>query len=193
MFVLLVDLRVESISMASVPGYTNEGILFSGILFFSPLVGHIGPPYIATLTLPVLMIRLSVWLFSPTVNVNSPSALNVNTPPLDHQPHVDAPPYSPIGSSYRSSSSPSEISVANNQVDKKKKKQKIKKNKNKKEGNLLTTARHVGSDQPASGNHFGSVDGVVMYKNCKPKFPCRICKGDNLLKDFPGIPKVVEV
>jgi hypothetical protein len=80
-------------------------------------------------------------------------------------------------------------------VDKKKKKRKIKKKKTKKEENIPTTAGHVGSDQPTSGHHAGSVDGVIKSnkKNRKPKFPCRICKGDHLLKDFPGIPKVVEV
>jgi hypothetical protein len=32
-----------------------------------------------------------------------------------------------------------------------------------------------------------------MKMHHKPKFPCRLCKGDHLLKDFPSIPKVVEV
>ena len=27
----------------------------------------------------------------------------------------------------------------------------------------------------------------------KVKFPCRLCKGDHLLRDFPGIPRVLEV
>jgi hypothetical protein len=26
-----------------------------------------------------------------------------------------------------------------------------------------------------------------------PKFPCNLCKGNHLLKGFPGIPKVLEV
>jgi hypothetical protein len=179
----------------SVPGTTNEGTLFPGIPFVSPSVGHVGPPYIATLTLPGLTIGLPVWLFSTPVNVNAPSASYVSTPPQDHQPHVDPLPSSPVGSSSHSSSSPSEISTASNQVDKKKKKRKIKKKKNKLGGKLPTTAGHVGSDQPTIVHHVGSVDNVDKSTKThrKPKFPCRICKGDHLLKDFPGIPKVVEV
>jgi hypothetical protein len=30
-------------------------------------------------------------------------------------------------------------------------------------------------------------------KNPKPKFPCSLCKGDHFLRDFPGIPKVLEM
>jgi hypothetical protein len=30
-------------------------------------------------------------------------------------------------------------------------------------------------------------------KNIKPKFPCRICKGDHFLRDFPDLPKVLEM
>jgi hypothetical protein len=104
-------------------------------------------------------------------------------------------PSLPIGYSSHSSSSTSESSVASNQVDKKKKKRKIKKNKNKLGGKLPTTAGHVGSNQPAIVHHVGSVYNVKKSTKThrKPKFPCNICNGDHLLKDFPGIPKVVEV
>jgi hypothetical protein len=78
------------------------------------------------------------------MNVNSPSASFVSNPPQDHQPHIDPFPSSPVQSSSHSSSSPSEISIASNQVDKKKKKRKIKKKKNKLGGGLPTTAGHVG-------------------------------------------------
>jgi hypothetical protein len=30
-------------------------------------------------------------------------------------------------------------------------------------------------------------------KNLKPKFPCSLCKGDHFLRDFPSIPKVLEM
>jgi hypothetical protein len=30
-------------------------------------------------------------------------------------------------------------------------------------------------------------------KNLKPKFPCSLCKGDHFLRDFSGIPKVLEM
>jgi hypothetical protein len=35
--------------------------------------------------------------------------------------------------------------------------------------------------------------GNIRMKNMKPKFPCSICKGDHFQRDFPGIPKVLEV
>jgi hypothetical protein len=61
--------------MVSVPINTNKGTHFPWIPFFSPSMGHVGPPYIATLTLLVLTIGLPVWLFSTPVNVNTPSDL----------------------------------------------------------------------------------------------------------------------
>ena len=30
-------------------------------------------------------------------------------------------------------------------------------------------------------------------KNLKPKFPCILCKGDHFLRDFPSLPKVLEI
>jgi hypothetical protein len=85
--------------------------------------------------------------------------------------------------------------VASNQVDKKKKKRQIKKKKNKLGDKIPTTAGDVESDQPAIVHHVGSVDNVdkSIKTHRKPKFPCRLCKGDHLLKDCPGIPVVVEV
>jgi hypothetical protein len=181
--------------MESIPGTTHEGIPFLRIEFISPYVGHVGPPYITTLTLSGLTIGLSVWFFSTPVNINDSSASFVSIPPHDHQPHVNPLPSSPVGSSSHSSSSPSEISTASNQVDKKNKKRMIKKKKNNLGGKLPTSAGHVGSDQPTTVHHAGSVDIVDKSTKThrKPKFPCSICKGEHLLKDFPGIPKVVEV
>jgi hypothetical protein len=46
--------------MASIPGTTNEGTHFYGIPFAYPSMGHIGPPYITTLTLLGLTIGLPV-------------------------------------------------------------------------------------------------------------------------------------
>jgi len=65
------------------------------------------------------------------VNENSPSSSSLRNPPQENQPHVNSLPFSPIGYSSHSSSSPSESSVASNEVDKKKKKINIKKKKNK--------------------------------------------------------------
>jgi hypothetical protein len=54
---------------------------------------------------------------------------------------------------------------------------------------------HVGSKQPTTVNCTGSVDKVdkSKMKNPKPKFPCSLCKGDHFLRDFPGLPKVLEM
>jgi hypothetical protein len=196
----LVDLRSSQCQWQSVPGSTNEGTPFPGEPFTFPSFGNVGPPCIATLSLPGLTIGLLVWLFPTPVILNFPSTSNapnasdVSTPPTN-QPHVDLSPSSPVRSPSLSPSSPSEISKVSSQVDKKKKKQKEKKKKNQKETKPPTASGHVGSEQPTIVNHTGSVDKVdkSKMKNPKPKFPCRICKGDHFLRDFPGLPKVLEM
>jgi hypothetical protein len=78
-------------------------------------------------------------------------------------------------------------------VNKKKKKRKNKKKKNKQGSKLPTTVKHVGK-QPVTVNHAGSVDDVKITQTTrKPKYPCRLCKGSHLLKDCPGLSKVIEV
>jgi hypothetical protein len=173
--------------MVSVPGMTNEGTPFPGEPFVFPSYRNIGPPYIATLSLPGLTIGLPVWLFSTPV-ISNAGASDVSTPPT-HQPHVDLSPSLPIESPSISPSSPSEISKASSQVDKKKKKQKEKK-KNQK-GTKPPTTSNVGSKQPTTVNSIGSVDEVhkTKMKNLKPKFPCSICKGDHFLRDFLVFPR----
>jgi hypothetical protein len=80
-------------------------------------------------------------------------------------------------------------------VDKNKKQRKIKKKKNKQGSKLPTIAVHVGSNQLVIVNHVGNIDEVhkLTDTNHKPKFPCRLCKGDHLLRDCPGLTKVLEV
>jgi hypothetical protein len=129
------------------------------------------------------------------------SASVVSTSPQEHQPHVDPSPSSPVRSSFPSSlarsssissSSPSESSVASNPVDKKKKKRKNKKKKNKQGSKLPTTVRHVGN-QPVTVDCARSVDDAKITQTTrKPKYPCRLCKGNHLLNDCPGLSKVVE-
>jgi hypothetical protein len=180
--------------MVSIPGMTNEGTPFPGEPFVFPSYGNIGPPHISTLSLLGLTIGLPVWLFSTQVIPNIVSGLVTSTSNQEHQPHVDPSPSSPIRSSSPSSlarsssissSSPSERSQAGNLVDKKKK-------KNKKGSKLLTTVKHVGK-QPIIVNRVGSVDDVkITQTTCKPKYPCRICKGIHLLKDCPSLSKVIE-
>jgi hypothetical protein len=188
--------------MASVPGMTNEGTPALGEPFIFPSYGNIGPPHIDTLSLPGLTIGLPVWLFSTQVISNAVSASVTRTSPHKHQPHVDPSPSSLVRSSSTSSlarspsvssSSSSESYEASNPVNKKKKKRKIKKKKDKQGLKLPTTVKHVGK-QPVTINCAGSVDDFKITQiTRKPKYPCRLCKGSHLLKDFPGLSKVIEV
>jgi hypothetical protein len=185
--------------MASNPRSTNGGTPSSGEPYTFPSFGNFGPPYVATLSLPGLTIRLPVWLFPtpvipnpPNVSV-SPNTLDVNTPPT-HQPHVDFSPSSPIKSPSISPSSPSESSKASSQVDQKKKKWKEKKKKSLK-GTKTPTTSDVGSKKLVIVNSIGSVDEVnnIKMKNPKPKFPCSLCKGDHFLRDCPSLTQVLEM
>jgi hypothetical protein len=186
--------------MASILGSTNEGTPFPKEPFTFPSFGNIGSLCIATLSLPGLTIGLLVWLFPTLVILTFPSVSNVPnasdvSTPTTNQPHVDHSPSLPIRSPSLSSSSPSEISKEVSQVDKKKKKRKGKKKKNQKETKPPTTSGHVGSEQLDTINHTGSVYKVDKSKmnNPKPKFPSRLCKGDHFLRDFPRLPKVLEM
>jgi hypothetical protein len=187
--------------MVSVPKMTNEGTSSPGEPFVFPSYRNIGPPHIATLSLPGLTIGLPVWLFSTQVILNAVSDSFVRTSPQEHQPHVDASPSSPVISSSPSSlvrsppvssSSSSESSKASNPVNKKKKKRKIKKKKDKQGSKPPTIIKHVGK-QPVTVSRVGSVDDVKITQiTRKPKYPCRLCKGSHLLKEFPSLFKVIE-
>jgi hypothetical protein len=171
--------------METFPGTTNKGTPFHGEPYVFPSFGNFGPPYIYTLSLPGFTIGLAVWLFSTLVIPNYPSVSNASPPPQENKTHVDPLPSSPIRSYSLYSSSPSEIINASNQEAQKKKKRNNNKKKNKQGGN-----------QPATDhNHVGSVDDIDKSTNTcrKPKFPCKFCKGDHLIKHFPSIPKVLEV
>jgi hypothetical protein len=170
--------RLDLFYMAIVPEMTNEGTPSLGEPFVFPSYGNIGPPHIATLSLPGLTIGLSMWLFSTQVISNAVSSLVVSTSPQEHQLHVDPSPSSPIRysspsslarSSPVSSSSLSESSKASNPVNKKKKKRKNKKKKNEKGSKPPTIAKHVGK-QPVIVNHVGNVDDVKITQTTrKPK------------------------
>jgi hypothetical protein len=122
--------------------------------------------------------------------------------PQEHQPHFDPSLSSPVRSSSPSSlarspsvssSSSRESSEASNPMNKKKKKRKIKKKKHKQGSKPPTTVKHVGK-QPITVNRDGSVDDVKITQTPhKPKYPCRLCRSSHLLKDCPGLPKVIEV
>jgi hypothetical protein len=160
--------------MVSVPEMTNEGTFAPGEPFVFPSYGNIGPPHIATLSLPGLTIGLPVWLFSTQVIPNVVSVSVTSTFPQEHQPHVDPSPSSPVRSSLPSSlamlpsvssSSSGESSEASHPMNKKKKKRKIKKKKDKQGSKLPPVVKHVGK-QPVTVN----VLGVLMMSR-SPKKP----------------------
>ena len=64
---------------------------------------------------------------------------------------------------------------------KKKKRKKKKKKQDKKEVNQPNMAVSVGNVEETSNMHR------------KPKYPCKLCKGDHFLINCLGIPKVLEV
>ena len=139
--------------MASVSEMTNEGTSAPGEPFFFPSYGNIGPPHIATLSLPGLTIGLPVWLFSTQVIPNAVSASVTRTSPHEHQPPVDPSPSSLVRSSSPSplarspsisSSLSSESFEASNLVNKKNKKRNIKKKKHNQGSKLPTIGIHVG-------------------------------------------------
>jgi hypothetical protein len=153
------------------------------------------------LSLPGITIGLPLWFFSTLVIPNVASALVIFTSPQEHQPHIDPSPSSLVRysllsplerSSFVSSSSPSEISEVGYSVDKKKNKRRNKKKKNKKGSKPPTTVGHV-VKPPVTDNCDGNLDdSKITQTTCKPKYPYRICKGFHLIKDFPGISKVIE-
>jgi hypothetical protein len=187
--------------MVSVLGMTNEGTPAPGEPFVFPSYGNIGPPQIATLSLPGLTIALPIWLFSTQVIPNAVSALVTSTSPQENQPHVDPSPSSPVRSSSPSSlarspsissSSSRESFEASNSMNKKKKKRKNKKKKIKQGSKLRTAIKHVGK-KPVTVNRARSVDDVKITQTTpKPKYPCRLCKGSHILKECPGLSKVIE-
>jgi hypothetical protein len=187
--------------MASIPEMTNEGTSAPGEPFVFPSYRSIGPPHIATLSLPGLTIGLLVWFFSTQVIPTVVSASVASTSPQEHQPHVDPSPSSPVRSSSPSSlamspsvssSSSGENSEASNLMNKKKKKRKIRKKKIKQGSKPPTIVKHVGK-QPVTVNRAGSVDDVKIAQTTrKPKHPCKLFKGSHLLKDCPNLSKVIE-
>jgi hypothetical protein len=60
---------------------SNQGTPLHGDPRAFPTFGNIGPPYIATLSLPGFTIGLPIWLFSIPVIPNSLGASNASPPP----------------------------------------------------------------------------------------------------------------
>ena len=90
-----------------------------------------------------------------------------------------------VESASLSSSSPVENSDVSKREGKKKTKRKAKKKNNKKNVPTPNSDRHVGNSL-AIDNSAKSVDFPTRTSR-KPRFPCRLCKGDHLLKDCHGL------
>jgi hypothetical protein len=54
----------------------------------------------------------------------------------------------------------------------------------------LTSTSHVGDVKPTTASHAGGINSIEKPRQigCKPKFPCKLCKGDHLTHLCPGIP-----
>ena len=62
--------------------------------FVFPPYGHVGPPFMAMLSLLGLTIGLPMWLFSNPVIENAPFLLDHGPSHHEHEPHVNPSPYS---------------------------------------------------------------------------------------------------
>ena len=112
--------------MANVPEFINLGTPPNENPSTFPYFGNVGPPYMATLSLPGFTIGLPIWLFSTSLAPNTPivppqpnASPQQSSPSQHHQPSVDPLPSSPNFSSSISSSSLGKSLDASNQVDKK--------------------------------------------------------------------------
>ena len=186
--------------MGDSPGTTSQKNPFQGLSFVSPPCGDVFPPFMATLSLPGLIIGLPIWLFSNIVIPNTPLVSDHAPFPHENHPHVNpSPSSSNVESVSLSSSSPVENSDVSKRAGKKKLKRKDTKKfkrkdmkkKTKQKVTTPTSDHHVGSP-PDTGHHPGSIDVPVSSMH-NPKLPCRIRKGDHILKDFPGLSLVSEV
>ena len=161
--------------------FTNQGIPSEGNPGPFPDFGNVGALYMATLSLPGLIVGFHIWLFSTFVVSSIPPSVKPS-PPLE-QHHVDSKvdlSTSSHVSSSSSSTSPGESLDSSNQVAKKKKKKMKKKKSAKREANAVAILPKKPSlDKPSN-------------LPWKIKFPFMLCKGDHLLRDCPGIPKVLE-
>ena len=115
--------------MAEIPESSNQEIPFHVDPCNFPSFGNVGPPMMATLSLPGLTIGLPVWLFSIPSVPNVPTAPPVSSPCQRHHDNTDPLPSRLVKSFPPSSSSSGESIVTSNQKSKEDKKKKSKKPK----------------------------------------------------------------
>ena len=73
-------------------GTTNQRTPFQGVSFVPPSCENVGPPFMATLSLPRLIIGLPVWLFSNPVIPNATLVSDHGPLPHEHTPHINPSP-----------------------------------------------------------------------------------------------------
>ena len=136
--------------MAEIPESSNQEIPFHVDPCNFPSFGNVGPPMMATLSLPRLTIGLPVWLFSiPSVS-NVLDASPISSPCQIHHSNRDPLLSRPVKSFPPSSSSSGESTVTSNQKSSKKKK---KSKKPKQQINPLVSGHHTGGKPLALGHH----------------------------------------
>jgi len=137
----------------------------------------------ATLTLPGLTVGLPVWLFSNSVVPSMSADTTSVPPPAQHpvEPQVDPTPSTPTSTT---PSSPG----GSTQVAHKKKKKSPKKKSNK--GTVTNTKKATNTTVVPPRT---TEDGLLPTPPPKVKFPCRLCKENHLLRDCPGIPRVLGI
>lgn len=176
----LVDLRLKH--MATNLESTNHEIPFDGNPNPFPPFANICAPYMATLSLLGFTIGLPIWFFSTSLAQNvmispksSTPSSRQNQPPFD--PKVDPFPSSSVVSSSPSSSSLGESIGTSNQVAKEKKKGKKKKKKQiQQRSNQATISLNATSNEK------------LPIKPHKVRYQCKICAGDDLLRNCLDIP-----
>lgn len=207
--------------MANIPVETNQGTLPNGDPCAFPFFGNVGTPLMATLNIPGLNVGLPVWLWSTPNIPNALEASQLNALFQGH--YMGANCSSSIkGKSGIPSSPPSCNKKSKKRRKRKSKKKNNSSNSSSTStshvgdessaaashagGMSLVTASHTSKESPTSASHVqdspqttaSHVGGMEVDKkpgrrSFKPKFPCKICKGDHLTHLCPGIPEVQKI
>ena len=180
--------------MVTFPKSTGQGLPLDGNPGPFPSFGNAAALYMATLSFPGLTIGLPVWLFSTSVvlSVMTPVPPSPSSKPQHVDSKVEPTPSSRVSSS-SSPPSPGESFTSSNQETKKTMKKMMKKKKSDKcEATCASIALSTSQVEPPSAPSTSQVEPPSAPPR-KVKFPCKLCKGDHLLHDCPGIPRILEV
>ena len=156
----------------------GQGLPLDGNPSPFPPFANASVPYKATLLLLGLTIDFPIWLLSTSVvpSVMNPIPLSPSFESRHNDSKVEPMPSSPVSLS-SSPTSLGESSTSSNQE--------TKKNKKKKSDKCKATCATIAPSIPQVG--------TLPTPPWKVKFPCKLCKGDHLLRDYPGIPRTLEI